>query len=561
MNEQSAHEQLSAYLDDELSPEERAVVESLLAESPAARQELAELRQVRELLISLPSDSLAETFPAEVLHACEQHMLLDDVRPAAPQSDPQPKSKRSRLAVWAGMGGLLASVVLVGITMSWWNSGGEMMDMAMNSDRESAATRTLPDELMPISRTGEAEHGVSEEAELTDSVVMQESFPPPQALRAPAGVESDAEREMAPMLARSKVAPSATMSDMAGAAPEQPRELKKMAVEGSPAAASAAETLSLPADANLAFKDDLKTAQVGEVVRALQRQNDQVIVVELTVVDRRQGLEDLQLLLARHRIPLDRPAEKLATAKTDSPQTQSNSPKTPNALLAVHVEAPSDRLQAALAELRSAAAVAEIKQRPSISPTQLAMASDNDQFVREGKPFAAQSADKPRTQPFAGPMRKSAARRALSEPEIEESSAKPDRIPATEVESVDDQTERKVELASRARQRRLIVRNEVLVPSDKRGAGSVGIGGAMGASALRQAPGKPAAAADTGFGGEEAPRPPGRMRVKSSPRSLAKANELKASAQSERPVQLLFILVSQDPQPPPPPLPEDAGAA
>lgn len=55
-------EWLSAYLDGELSSEERASVETALIESPALQAKLDELRAVSDLLHSLPQPSLGESF-------------------------------------------------------------------------------------------------------------------------------------------------------------------------------------------------------------------------------------------------------------------------------------------------------------------------------------------------------------------------------------------------------------------------------------------------------------------------------------------------------------------
>lgn len=68
-------ELLSAYLDDELSVEERAYVEQLLADRPEARRLLDELRGVRESLQTLPSYKLEPDFGAQVLQRAEREVL------------------------------------------------------------------------------------------------------------------------------------------------------------------------------------------------------------------------------------------------------------------------------------------------------------------------------------------------------------------------------------------------------------------------------------------------------------------------------------------------------
>ena len=71
MKPDSAHPLLSAFLDGELSPGERDEVEHLLSESPAARQELKELEQIRELLRQLPRENLPNAFASRILEECQ----------------------------------------------------------------------------------------------------------------------------------------------------------------------------------------------------------------------------------------------------------------------------------------------------------------------------------------------------------------------------------------------------------------------------------------------------------------------------------------------------------
>lgn len=79
MNQPFDEELISAYLDDELSPEQRRDVERLLAERPEAQRLLDELRGLRESLQSLPTYKLQDDFGAAVLRRAEREML----RPAA----------------------------------------------------------------------------------------------------------------------------------------------------------------------------------------------------------------------------------------------------------------------------------------------------------------------------------------------------------------------------------------------------------------------------------------------------------------------------------------------
>ncbi len=60
-------ELLSAYLDGELTADERAAVEARLATDPAAQQLLHELRSVSQSVQALPIETLGRDFSEEIL--------------------------------------------------------------------------------------------------------------------------------------------------------------------------------------------------------------------------------------------------------------------------------------------------------------------------------------------------------------------------------------------------------------------------------------------------------------------------------------------------------------
>ena len=60
-------ERLSAYLDDELSGEERAAVEARLAADPAAKRLLHELRSVSQAVQALPQEAVGRDLSASVV--------------------------------------------------------------------------------------------------------------------------------------------------------------------------------------------------------------------------------------------------------------------------------------------------------------------------------------------------------------------------------------------------------------------------------------------------------------------------------------------------------------
>lgn len=85
MTELSREELIGAYLDGELSPEERARAEQLLAESEESRQMLEELRALRARVQALPRHSLPADFSQRVLQRAEREMILGSTVPAGPR--------------------------------------------------------------------------------------------------------------------------------------------------------------------------------------------------------------------------------------------------------------------------------------------------------------------------------------------------------------------------------------------------------------------------------------------------------------------------------------------
>jgi anti-sigma factor RsiW len=73
-------ELLSAYLDYELAPVDRARVEARLATDPAARQLLEQLRSVSQAMKSMPTERLGADIRDTVLRRAERAMLLPDAK-------------------------------------------------------------------------------------------------------------------------------------------------------------------------------------------------------------------------------------------------------------------------------------------------------------------------------------------------------------------------------------------------------------------------------------------------------------------------------------------------
>lgn len=118
---------LSAYLDDQLTGEERAAVEARLRESAEHRQALAELQQLRESFQALPRFELGDDFASRVMAAAvaaeaQQDTANEPARmPIAPTPtpvEPAPTSRSfRRLAYVAGAVAAVAACLLVIVQM------------------------------------------------------------------------------------------------------------------------------------------------------------------------------------------------------------------------------------------------------------------------------------------------------------------------------------------------------------------------------------------------------------------------------------------------------------
>ena len=104
MNSIPDDELLSAYLDDELSGEERARAEQLLAEQPEARQLLDDLRAIKSGFEGLPKHQLEADFAARVLRGAEREMLAGEADGLAAAIAPLPPAAAREAAAAATEG-------------------------------------------------------------------------------------------------------------------------------------------------------------------------------------------------------------------------------------------------------------------------------------------------------------------------------------------------------------------------------------------------------------------------------------------------------------------------
>lgn len=111
---QALEEQLSAYLDGELTAEQRARVETFLAENEDARRLLDELQSNIAALQSLPRAKASDVFTEELRSRLERRALLGGDR----GSEIRPPSLPSRFGRWVAAAAVVA-MAMVGGYVTW----------------------------------------------------------------------------------------------------------------------------------------------------------------------------------------------------------------------------------------------------------------------------------------------------------------------------------------------------------------------------------------------------------------------------------------------------------
>jgi len=102
--------QLSAYLDGELMPQERAEVEAWLEADPQARQLLAQLRATVSAVHSLPRARASEELLGNLRTRLERQALLD----GTPEIEPAPTSRTRSWSRWVAVAAVIALTFTAG---------------------------------------------------------------------------------------------------------------------------------------------------------------------------------------------------------------------------------------------------------------------------------------------------------------------------------------------------------------------------------------------------------------------------------------------------------------
>ncbi|HNQ24816.1 MAG TPA: zf-HC2 domain-containing protein [Phycisphaerae bacterium] len=136
-------ELLGAYLDGELSPEERAQVERLLQQDATARQLLRDLERTAQAVGALPRHPAPPSLVQDIERQLERLELLGDIEEAAPVRGSKRGTLRGVLAV-AAMLVIVAGGTLIVARLGPFGPGGRDAQVAMTTAEEGPSAGQAP---------------------------------------------------------------------------------------------------------------------------------------------------------------------------------------------------------------------------------------------------------------------------------------------------------------------------------------------------------------------------------------------------------------------------------
>ncbi len=336
-------ELLSAYLDDEVTAEERARVETWLDESPEGREELRELDELGEMLRSALATPEGEVDLVAAVQGAvaEPPAARSPERPAAVavvEGSSAAKRKGGRWTAAVSVAASVAAVLVTALLLSPPNSSVDHEESIARNETDAE----FDDELADGSAVGLA-------TEREESVARLER---PQAAAA----------EMAVDLAEVEHEP-----DSVGDAGTRNRRLY---IDGREIAARRDFVVprgSIPGD-----------VEAGDVIPLYETRAGEVAVVRVTVVDVHRALGEVQVLLQRNDVtPL---ADEEKTVANDAATVEKLSKE--SGTYAVYVSASPEQMTAALESLRANKVVVDLE-----GPRTL-VASNDRRFDKPGEPTA-----------------------------------------------------------------------------------------------------------------------------------------------------------------------------
>ena len=323
MERRDTDDLLSGFFDGELTADERAKAESLLQSSATARAELSSIAELSAVLRSVRDDVAIPPALAE-----ETERQLAKLRQQAPALVHPPKTFWRREIVAGFSGGLVTIAAALLVMVSWQPSAGvvnEQFALQQHPDGQGQSVFEIASNHQPLVRKPESP---------TVSRMM-------------------ASRSVVPSTAPAPVTVAAPQTNLAEAAASPKSPVNQST--GRPMAAAVGQ---------LALNNSV---QIGDVVPYFsQGPNDVALMEVMTVLDVEPAANRLQVLLAKNSI-----TSWDATDSTSTVEKEGVSPAIPKksqaGLVMVYVDAPGDRLAAALQDFEAESHVVRLRLKPPIT--------------------------------------------------------------------------------------------------------------------------------------------------------------------------------------------------
>lgn len=350
------NENLSACFDHEVSPEERLELESQLEQSRAARQELHEFGELSRLLQETATESAPPELAPSIRRRIEQETLLTSTETVPARH--VPSMLRYRIAVAISACSSVAALVLFVLLLN--------IDTPESSRQLSQADHMiLHSEAEPFITTSGDRNDNRVAARSNQSSYQAESDKlkaVPMAAPAPSVELQVAERNLKEE--RLGVKENLTMKSAAGKSPADFSVHNTLAEQNSGAKQFKLTEQGRTASPGIPSHIPLDSIRIGDVLPYFRDIDGKVAVIEVRVVDVKQALGTMELLLARNNIPVDQQkqseVERQLNRKTSlaysnsetNPQAGPGKAETDQQLFAVYVEATDAQLASTLEEFQ-----------------------------------------------------------------------------------------------------------------------------------------------------------------------------------------------------------------
>ncbi|GAB4140589.1 MAG: hypothetical protein Tsb009_10010 [Planctomycetaceae bacterium] len=393
MNPTPSDNFISAYLDGELSPEERAHVEQLLESSSEARQLLQQFQTMGTLIRELPCEPVSEQFVSSVLSQIERTNLLPDTQPAQPLSQseqPDKASRRPSLATLFVFGSVATTAVALFLTVRLLVTPAPIPNPSSGKSLASSSS-----EKSTVASSPSSNENVRREAMHNSVRPMKGASvnqPSPRSQPEKSSLAHDINPE--PKLNRAKSETSPSKSSVVENRPGQQKLMTRFGATQKFRTFKAANGARGFGGVTKSFpKDQLKqnrhfqsgSIQIGDVVPYLVSQGDEMAVIEVVVVDVHKTVGRLEYLLKQNAI-LPAPVDKLSDDKAgnasktrleekEGKKAKADFLRKEKGLIALYVESSPDQFSSAMQALTQSDENIRMALKPRVSANRLVLAN------------------------------------------------------------------------------------------------------------------------------------------------------------------------------------------